>query len=245
MDWSGEGVILSVRKHGETSAIIDVFTPDRGRHAGVVRAGASRKMAPILQPGTQVAVEWRARLEEHLGSYRVEPLKSRANALQDRLRLAGLTATCALACFAFPERMELAGLYARTIDLMDRIDGTGAWADAYALWELSVLEDLGHGLDLSACAASGVTQDLIYVSPRTGRAVSRAGGAEWADRLLPLPDFLRNSFAEDNRIEVLNALKTTGHFLETALAPALGNRPLPAARDRLMKRLEKDTVSCQ
>ncbi len=239
MDWRDQGVIVAVRPHGETSAIIEVLTAEHGRHAGVVRGGVSRKMTPVLQPGNQVAVDWRARLEEHLGSYRVELLASRSGVLSDRQALAALGSVCALVCFAFPERMHLPRLYDKTLAVVDLLAGAGDWRPGYACWELQVLEELGYGLDLRSCAATGVTQELIYVSPNSGRAVSRQGAAEWADRLLPLPAFLRvGGFAEDSE-DVLEALKTTGYFLEHWLAPALGNRPLPPARTRLMAVLHK------
>jgi len=239
MDWSGEGVVVSVRKHGENSVIIDVFTRDRGRHAGVVRGGASRKMAATLQPGSQVQLEWRARLEEHLGSYRVEPLESRSDLFGDRVRLSALSAICSMVCFAFPERMALESLYDSTTKLMDTLNADGDWRPLYALWELQVLEEMGFGLDLTDCAVTGATQELAYVSPRSGRAVSRSGAGEWADRLLPLPDFLRNGFDSGSEADVLDALRTTGHFMATWLAPALGDKPLPDARGRLMTRLER------
>jgi DNA repair protein RecO (recombination protein O) len=239
MDWSGEGVIVSVRKYGENSVIIDAFTPDRGRHAGVVRGGASRKMAATLQPGSQVQLEWRARLEEHLGSYRVEPLESRSDLFGDRLRLAALSSICSIVCFAFPERMALADLYKTTTHLMDTLNADGDWRPLYALWELQVLQEMGFGLDLTSCAVTGGTQELSFVSPRSGRAVSRDGAGKWVEKLLPLPDFLRNGFDVAKDADVLDGLRTTGHFLSTWLAPSLGDRPLPDARARLMTRLER------
>lgn len=234
MEWTDEGVIVSLRAHGETSAIVDVLTAEHGRHAGVVRGGASRKMKPVLQPGTQVSVTWRARLADHLGSYRVEPLRSRTRLLGDRAALAGLGAVCALVRFGFPERMELPDLYLATVELIERMEADENWVVHYALWEMTLLEDLGYGLDLSACAVTGQGDELIYVSPKSGRAVSRAAGAEWVDRLLPLPAFLRDQTTQARWVEVMDALKTTGYFLERRLAPALGDRPLPEARARMI-----------
>lgn len=242
MEWQGTGVIISVRKHGETATIVDVLTESHGRHAGLVRGGASRKLAPILQPGTQVDVEWRARLAEHLGNYNIEPIQSRATILSDRLALSAMGSVCALVNFAFPERMSLPRLYTATIDLFDQMAAGRAWLSDYALWEYAVLEDLGYGLDLDSCVATGVQQDLIYVSPKSGRAVSRKAGANWADRMLPLPRFLRAQTATKEAPEVLDALKTTGHFLEHRLAPALGNRPLPDARSRFLTLLTKTAM---
>ncbi len=239
MEWQGTGVIISVRKHGETSTIVDVLTETHGRHAGLVRGGAGRKLAPILQPGTQVDVEWRARLEDHLGNYNIEPTQSRATILSDRLALSAMGSVCALVNFAFPERMALPRLYIATVDLFDQMAAGGAWLSDYALWEYALLEELGYGLDLDSCAATGVQQDLIYVSPKSGRAVSRAAGADWADRMLPLPRFLRSQTATKEATEVLDALRTTGHFLECRLATALGNRALPDARARFLAVLTK------
>lgn len=239
MEWQDTGTIISVRKHGETSTIVDVLTESHGRHAGIVRGGAGRKLAPILQPGTQVDAEWRARLEEHLGSYTLEPTQSRATILSDRLALSAMGSVCAVVNFAFPERMSFPRLYQATIGLFDQMAAGGSWLSDYALWEYAVLEELGYGLDLDSCAATGAMQDLIYVSPKSGRAVSATAGADWADRMLPLPRFLRAQTATKEAAEVIDALKTTGYFLEQRLAPALGNRPLPNARARFVQVLTK------
>ena len=238
MNWTSEGVIVSVRKYGENSVIIDTLTPTHGRHLGVVRGGASRKMAATLQPGSQVKLEWRARLEEHLGNFRVEQLESRSDMFDDRLRLAALSSICSIVTFSFPERMPVAELYNSTLNLMDTLNTGGDWKPLYALWELQVLEEMGFGLDLTSCAVTNVTQDLIYVSPKSGRAVSRKAAGEWMERLLPLPSFLRNKFETANNEDILNSLKTTGHFLSSWLATSLGERKLPEARNRLISRLE-------
>ncbi|WP_127113273.1 DNA repair protein RecO [Shimia sediminis] len=231
MDWRDQGIVLSTRKHGETSVILEVFTPEHGRHAGVVRGGISRKMTPILQPGGQVDVTWRARLEEHIGSFAVEPVRSRALALSDRFALAGLNAVTALLGFALPEREAHPALYQRSEQLLDLLGQNEIWPLAYLRWELALLEELGFGLDLTSCAVTGGQDGLIYVSPRSGRAVSEAGAGDWADRLLPLPPCLKGQ-GEAPDDEVFLALKTTGYFMENRLAPALGNRALPEARGR-------------
>ena len=240
MEWRDQGLVLSVRRHGETSAIIEVFTPRRGRHAGVVRGGAGRRMAPVLQPGAQLDLTWRARLEDHIGTFTVEPLRARATGLMgDRLALAGLNAVTALLLFVLPEREAHPALYARSEALLDLLGQPEIWPLAYLQWELSVLEEMGFGLDLSSCAVLGpAANDLSYVSPRSGRAVSRAGAGDWAGRLLPLPGcLLGHGPAPDT--EVAQGLVTTGHFLRTRLAPALGNRPLPEARDRFVDTFRK------
>lgn len=239
MDWRDEGALLSVRKHGETSVIIEVFTAEHGRHAGVVRGGVSRKLTPILQPGGQLDVCWRARLEEHIGSFTVEPIKSRALVLANRTALAGLNAMTALLGFALPEREPHPVLYARTQSMLDLLGTNPAWPVAYLKWELALLDELGFGLDLDSCAVTGRKEGLAYVSPKSGRAVSLEGAGEWADRLLPLPAELLG--VGNGRLEdVLEGLITTGHFLTHGVAHALGNRPLPEARARLIDRLKRD-----
>ncbi|APX12602.1 DNA repair protein RecO [Tateyamaria omphalii] len=234
MEWRGTGILLSVRRHGETSAIIDVFTEEKGRHAGVVRGGTSRKIAPILQPGAQLDVAWRARLEDHIGTFAVEPVRSRAALVMgNRLALAGLNAVTGLLGFCLPEREAYGPLYRRTEALLDLLGQDAVWPLAYLQWELALLEEMGFGLDLSACAATGATDGLAYVSPKTGRAVSEAGAGIWADRLLPLPAVLRREGDAPDR-EIAQGLETTGYFLAHHLAPDLGSRPLPEARARFV-----------
>ncbi len=238
MEWRDEGTVLSVRKHGETSAIIEVFTPEHGRHAGVVRGGVSRKIAPILQPGAQLDLAWRARLDEHIGAFTVEPVKSRASVMSDRRALAALNAITALLAFALPEREPHPQLYEQTIAMLDLLSTSPDWPVGYLQWERALLEELGYGLDLGACAVTGDRDDLVYVSPKTGRAVSAEGAGAWADRLLPLPDELLGVVTED-MAGVGDGLRTTGHFLTHGLAHALGDRPLPEARARLVDRLTR------
>lgn len=234
MDWRDHGILLTTRRHGETAAIIEVFTEDHGRHAGVVRGGTSRKVAPILQPGAQLDVLWRARLEEHLGTFQVEPLRSRAAAaFSGRMALAGLNAAVALLSFCLPEREPHPAIYKQTEQLMDLLGQDEIWPLAYMQWELALLEELGFGLDLSACAVTGATDGLVYVSPKTGRAVSAEGAGEWADKLLPLPPCLRGQGTAPDT-EIASGLKTTGYFLENHLAPSLGHHPLPEARARFV-----------
>lgn len=234
MEWREEGVLLAVRRHGESAAIIEVFTEDHGRHAGVVRGGASRRIAPMLQPGAQLDLTWRARLEDHLGHFNVEPVKARAaRFMAGRDTLAALNAVTGLLSFSLPEREPHPRLYRRTLALLDMIGEAAFWPLAYLRWELALLDDLGFGLDLSACAATGATEGLVYVSPKTGRAVSEAAAGDWADRLLPLSPALVGA-GDGSAAELLSGLSVTGHFLAAHLAPALGNRPLPVARQRLL-----------
>ncbi|QUJ78040.1 DNA repair protein RecO [Sulfitobacter albidus] len=239
MEWRDQGIVLSVRRHGETSAILEVFTPGHGRHAGIVRGGTSRKIAPILQPGAQLDLAWRARLEDHIGAFTVEPVRSRAaQAMGDRLALAGLNAVTALVSFALPEREAHAPLYARTEALLDLLGQGDLWPLAYLRWEVALLEELGYALDLSACAVTGAVDGLRYVSPKSGRAVSEAGAGEWAARLLPLPDVLRG-VGDAPDAEIAQAFRTTGYFLEAHLAADLGGKTLPEARARFVERFSR------
>ena len=238
MEWRDQGALLSVRCHGENAAIVEVFTAEHGRHAGVVRGGRSRKIAPILQPGAQLDVTWRARLEEHLGAFTVEPVKSRTAILGDMRALAALNSVCALLHFTLPEREPHPALYDLTVGLLDRLGDRDDWPLDYLAWELRLLEELGYGLDLSACAVTGSFDDLAYVSPKSGRAVSQVGAGAWADRLLPLPPCLLGQGSASTE-ELAQGLKTTGFFLEHRLAPDLGTRPLPDARRRLVDALTR------
>lgn len=248
MEWQDEGAVLAMRLHGETSAIIEVFTARHGRHVGVVRGGASRRMAPVLQPGGQVAVTWRARLDEHIGAFTVEPAQARAALLGDRSGLAGLNAVCALLRVALPERDAHFGLWQATIGLLDAFEagaGAGAgpvWGAAYLRWEMGLLDALGFGLDLTRCAVTGGREDLAFVSPKTGRAVGRAAAGDWAARLLPLPAVLLGQ-GPATAAELAAGFALTGHFLERGLAPQLGTGALPEARARLIALLARDATS--
>ena len=244
MEWRDQGVLLSVRRHGESAAIIEMFTARHGRHAGVVRGGGGRRMAPVLQPGAQLDVTWRARLEGHIGSYTVEPLRQRAAAvLHDRAALLALSSVCSLLAFVLPERDPHSALYAASVAVLDALcDTPDGWQLAYLRWEMLLLEESGFGLELGRCAVTGRNDDLAFVSPRTGRAVSTEGAGDWADRLLPLPDaLLRNSSA--NAQDLAAGLRVTGHFMDAWLAPALGDKPLPAARQRLIDHLVAQRTS--
>ncbi|MXU63954.1 DNA repair protein RecO [Oceanomicrobium pacificus] len=235
MEWRDEGILVSVRPHGEGSAILEMFTAEHGRHFGLVRGGGSRRMAPVLQPGAQLSVEWRARLEEHLGSYTVDPIRSRAaQIMSDRASLAAASAAAALISLCLPEREAHRRFYARTLHLMDAIGADPHWRGTYVRWELALLAEMGFGLDFTECAATGVQQDLIYVSPKSGRAVSRRGGEDYADRLLPLPRFLHHDDPQPvSEADAAAGLRMTGHFLRHWLLPALGRDGLPPARERL------------
>ncbi|PQO22588.1 DNA repair protein RecO [Rhodobacteraceae bacterium WD3A24] len=238
MEWREQGIVLSARRHGESSCIVELFTEEHGRHLGVVRGGAGRRMAPLLQPGAQLDATWRARLEAHIGSYTIEPVRQRAPSLMgDRLALPALSSLCALLSFALAERDPQPPLYRTSFATLDAL-GRGDWLVAYLRWELVLLEQTGFGLDLARCAVTGAREGLAFVSPRTGRAVSREGAGAWAGRLLPLPECLLGQ-GPATPSEALLGLRMTGHFLQRRLAPALGERPVPGARARFVEALAR------
>ncbi|MBT3370402.1 MAG: DNA repair protein RecO [Rhodospirillaceae bacterium] len=240
MNWSDEGYVLSVRRHGEAAAIVNLLTREHGRHAGLVRGGAGRRLRGVLQPGNQVAADWRGRLAEHLGSYTVEAMRDHAAALlADGDRLAGLTAATAVTEAALPEREPHLAIHDGFAALLAALAGTPNWAAIYVRFELGLLAELGFGLDLSHCAATGSTEDLAYVSPRSARAVSREAASPYKEKLLPLPSFLLPEAGEKLvRQDILDGLKLTGYFLQSAVF-APHNRPLPMARERLVERISR------
>src|SRR5690606_31924036 len=190
MQWSEEAIVLGVRRHGESSVIAEVMTRSRGRHLGMVRGGRSRTMQPVLQPGNSVDVTWRARLDEHLGEFRIEPLELRASRLMETATAVyGVQAMAALLRF-LPERDPHPHLYEALAVILEHLHEPAEAGELLIRFELAVLNDLGFGLDLSRCAATGGQEDFCYVSPNSGRAVSRVAGAPWADRMLALPAFL-------------------------------------------------------
>jgi len=237
MDWDSEGYILSVKKHGETSAIIDVFTPEKGRHLGLVRGGVSRRSRPVLQPGNKIKVSWRGRLSEHLGTYTAEPISARAAELMnDRLSLSGLNAICAVARACLPEREPYIDVYNAFEVLLDNLHEPDIWPALYVKWEAGLLTAMGYGLDLKSCAATGANDNLTHVSPRSGRAVSASAAEPYKDKLLVLPGFLMGlPFATAQ--DVAHGLKLTGYFLETRVQWGV-NKTLPDARARMIERLQ-------
>lgn len=238
MEWVDEGIILAVRKHGESSAVVSLLTGGHGRHAGLVRGGAGRGARGILQPGNGVAARWRARLAEHLGTLTCELTHAyAAAALDDADGLAALAAACAVAEAALPEREPCRAVYDGLTALLAAIEG-GVWPAAYVRWELGLLAELGFGLDLGECAVTGRNDQLAYVSPKSGRAVSLAAGEPYKGRLLPLPSFLAGGGNGTATAEVADGLRLTGHFLERHVFAQAG-RPMPAARRRLEARLRR------
>lgn len=238
MKWAADGYILSVRPHGETSAIINVFTKEKGRHAGIVRGGRSRRLRPVLQPGNQVTVNWNARLSEHLGVFTVEALDARAAILmQNRTSLAGLNAVSALCMQVLPEREPHSKLYDVFEILMGQLHDIDVWPALYVRFEMALLQALGYGLDLSECAATGSTENLNYVSPRSGRAVCTQAAEPYLDKLLILPPFLRGqNKIEDGDLEA--GLTLSGTFLRTRVFHT-HNRDIPESRSRMQAVLLK------
>lgn len=232
MEWRDQGILLHRRTHGEATALIEVFSALHGRHAGAVRGGGSRKMAAVLQPGTQLDLVWRARLDQQMGSFRTEPIRIRAaGLLGDRLGLLALQSVCALCHFALPERAPYPGLYGATVALLDGL-GQPGWLRLYVDWELRLLEETGFGLDLQQCAVTGARAGLAFVSPRSGRAVTAQAAGDYAPRLLPLPAGLVDGAALALP-EMVQALALTGHFLHHWLSESTG-RPVPDARARFV-----------
>ena len=234
--WAGEGIVLSVRPYGEADALVTCLTDARGRHAGLVKGGTSKRKRALFQQGNLLTLEWKARLEEHLGTWTAEAKAAfSAAALSDPLALGGLTALCAMADSTLPEREAHPILYKQTLHLMETL-GEPDWPAAYALWEMSLLRELGYGLDLTACAATGEMDDLIYVSPKSGRAVSAEAGAPYKAKMLPLPAFMIQEDARPNRADTQAALEVTGHFLDLWLLRP-NRKEKPASRTRFIERL--------
>ncbi len=234
INWSDEGVIIDFRRHGETSAIIEVFTHSHGRHLGVMKGGGSRAKSPQLQPGCLSKVEYSARLEEHLGRFRLEAVRNfTASLMSDPLKLLSFQSICALIKFAMVERDPHPNLY---VNLQQWLQSENYLAE-YARFELELLSEAGFQLDLMRCAVTGRIDNLQFVSPKSGRAISKEAAGEWADRLLPYSTI----FAGDDGGNIQSALKTTGHFLTDWLAPMNGRYELPKARERLLKKV--DTIT--
>ncbi len=238
MDWQDQGIILTVKSHGETSVILELFTRANGRHLGLVRGGRSRTRRPMLQAGNVVEAAWRARLSEHLGTYTVELIEAHAAlALDDRAALAGLNTLTALARL-LPERDPHEALFDASLVVLAHIDDQDIWPGLLVRWELELINELGFGLDLETCAATGENSDLVYVSPKTGCAVSRAAGEPYKNKLLCLPAFLIDGTAPGPDLpDIVSGFALTGYFLEKhVLGPR--NIALPEARGRLIGVLE-------
>ena len=229
MDWQDDGLVIGVRRHGETSVILELMTRARGRHLGLVRGGRSRTMRPVLQPGNLVRAIWRARLEDHLGAYTVEPVAARAARFLDRGSALNGVATLGALLRLLPERDPHEELFDMADAIVDRLDSADCAFPLMARFELALLAALGFGLDLDACALTGARADLVYVSPKTGRAVSRDAGAPWRERLLRYPLFLQGDEEGASTEDLAAAFRLTGHFLTRDILNPRGAE-LPAAR---------------
>ncbi|MDP2008600.1 MAG: DNA repair protein RecO [Phenylobacterium sp.] len=237
MEFEDDAFVLSARPHGEAGAIVEFLTATHGRYAAHVAGGTSRRIKPFLQPGARAVIAYRARVSDQLGSASLEPVGEGPSALfDDALALAGLSAAAAVAAAALPEREPHPGAFYAFEALTDSLIHPDIWPAIFVRFEAGLLQDLGFGLDLSKCAATGSVDDLIYVSPRTGRAVSAQAGEPYKDKLLRLPPFMLSAQWGLEAGDIGSGLDLTGHFLEAFVFNPL-NRPLPPARVWMIDRL--------
>jgi DNA repair protein RecO (recombination protein O) len=229
MEWIDEGIILGVRRHGETSAIVELMTPARGRHVGLVRGGVSRKIKPYLQPGNSVRATWRARLDEHLGNYTIEGTTLRADRLMASAAASYGMQTIAALLRLLPERDPHLALYDALKLIVDHLDEPSIAAPLLVRFELQLLAELGFGLDLGECAATGEAEDLLYVSPKSGRAVSRTAGEPWKMQLLVLPGFLNGNGGLTSAEDLVAGFALTEFFLLRRVFEPRGV-PMPESR---------------
>lgn len=236
VSWEDQGIVLAVRPFGEHDAILTLLSEGQGRHAGIVKGGAGKSARGLLQPGNLVKAWWRARLDEQLGTFTLELSRPfAASAMTEAAALAGLASLCAMIDATLPEREAHGAVFRHTLHLLEHLGAEG-WEAEYVLWELALLRDMGYGLDLSTCAATGTTEDLVYVSPRSGRAVSRAAGQPYGARLFALPAFLRDdNIRPDGPFEIAQGLALTEYFFDThVFGPH--SRQVPAPRQRFAAR---------
>ena len=236
MEWADEGIVLGTRRHGETSTIVELMTRAHGRHLGLVRGGGGSRLRPVLQPGNGVSATWRARLDEHLGHYAIEGLRLRAAAFLPMPHALFAVTHLAALVRLLPERDPHPLVHDALEAVLDRIADSSHAGALIVRFELQMLAELGFGLDLDRCAATGATADLIYVSPKTGRAVSREAGRDWHDRLLALPAFLSEDRAEPNNVELTAGFALTAFFLTRHVFEVRG-LAMPDARSHLLAAL--------
>lgn len=239
MEWSDEGIIIGTRKHGETSLIVELMTVGHGRHLGLVRGGRSRRSQPLLQPGNKVAATWRARLDEHLGTYQIEPVAQNAARLMESACAVHGIQLLGSHLRLLPERDPHAELYEALGILIEHLSDPALAGPLMVRFELRLLEELGFGLNLRQCAGSGVHHELVYVSPKSGQAVNREAGAPWADKLLPLPAFLTASEGRQCQPDDLtDAFALTGYFLGRDIWQVRGTQP-PESREGFISAARK------
>ena len=240
MRWSDKGLVISVKKYGENSLILHLFTKDHGVHAGLVKYTSNKKSGYIYELGNILSVEWTGRLEEQLGFYKSELEKSYLyTIINNSLKLDSLNAICPMLSMFLPERQVNNKLYKETIEIIEHLNNNDmTWVSRYVQWELLLLSELGYGLDISRCAVTGEYKNLKYVSPKSGRAVSELGAGKWAKKLLILPEFLKKykTNAMDND-ELNSGIKLTTFFLNR-YAMSIGLK-LPESRDRFTNKLKK------
>ncbi|TCK28218.1 DNA replication and repair protein RecO [Ancylobacter aquaticus] len=239
MEWSDEGIILGVRRHGEANAIVEVMTAGHGRHLGLVRGGGSRRQAAALQAGNGVQVTWRARLDEQLGAYTLEVTAAHAGRLMAQAHSAFALSHIGSLLRLLPERDPHPALHAMLATMVEHLHHERLAGMMMARFELTILSEMGFGLDLESCAATGGRNDLLYVSPKSGRAVSRDAGAPWQAQLFTLPFFLISEVPEPPDPEDIDAaFALTGHFLARRVFDPRG-LPLPDARASLLAALKR------
>jgi DNA repair protein RecO (recombination protein O) len=238
MDWSDQGIVLASRPHGETGLVVSLLTQTHGRHSGFVHGGVSRKARPVWQMGNVVEVNWRARTAEQLGNYTGELREPHAaRALDNAAELAGLSAACVMVDAVLPEREPHPAMFDGFHAFLTVLGHPG-WEAIYVRLELGLLQELGFGLDLEKCGATGTTDDLAFVSPKTGRAVSRAAAGPYKEKLLALPAFLSTGGLPADDEELRQGLDLTGFFIERHVFWPQ-NKPLPPARARFMETLQR------
>ena len=234
-EWEDIGIVLSSTRYGEGSLIVEIFTSNHGRYRGLLRVGLRNNFSSILQRGNLVEVRWRARIEDHLGNYSCDLIRSYSSLfLDDSLRLEGISSLCAELSMFLPERDLFSELFIETKEFLDRIE-ENFWLCKYCRWEVKLLSELGFSLDLSKCAVTGKREGLTFVSPRSGIAVSLKGAKGWESKLLDLPSFLVTGEETSKKEEILSSLRLTGYFFSRHICKG----SLPASRVRLQDKLSR------
>ena len=240
MEWRDQGILLGTTPFGETAVIVDALTQKKGRVRAVLRGGQSRKFRPILQMGNILDITWRARLSEHMGSVQIDVIKSYPEILDSRLTLAGVAALSSMLTTFVEDRDPQAQMFDATEKLYDLLIHPDMWCVGYFYWELALLDALGFGLDLSKCVVTGDTENLLYLSPKSGCAISRQAAGEWADRLLPMPRIVMEK--DKNISDVFDGLQVLSYFWLNKVIPAMGVKTMPKARERFIDIMQSHAV---